>query len=259
VKSWLGRLCLLVAWSLLGCTEAPLDAVVLPPNDFAEHFADGLVAHWALDETGNAVANDSSENEHHGQVSGGTWISDGRFAGALRLARGDSVTVASFPDAAPNFTVALWIRFSTEQLAMNDETWVAILGAENFFAGGWQLNIDNRLMRSRFDFAYWSPPLDDYVFVECECVEVDRWIHLAAVVDVEADRATLYVDGAIGDQETRPSDIPPGDSTLYFGRWNMDGRLLSGDLDDVAIWSRALTPLEIAALLVRSPTSGPLH
>jgi hypothetical protein len=233
-----------------------LDAVALPPNDLGEDLANGLVAHWTLDPIDQAVAEDHSGNEHHGQVSGGTWISDGRFAGGLRLARGDSVTVTSFPDAAPNFTVAFWIRLSAEQLAMNDDTWVAIVGAENFFAGGWQVNIDNRLTQPRFDFAYWSPPLEAYVFVECECVENDRWMHLAAVVDVEADRATLYVDGSIGDQETRPSDIPPGDSTLYVGRWNMDGRLLSADLDDIAVWSRALRPSEISALQTRSPTRG---
>jgi hypothetical protein len=87
-----------------------------------------------------------------------------------------------------------------------------------------------------------------YLFVECECVEVDRWIHLAAVVDVEANRVTLYKDGAVGDEETRPSDISTGDSTLYIGRWNMSGRLLSGDLDDIAIWGRALTADEVAAL-----------
>ena len=55
------------------------------------------------------------------------------------------------------------------------------------------------------------------------------------------------------DQQTRPSDIVAGDSTLYFGRWNMDARLLDGDLDDIAIWGRALTPEEISALATQSP------
>jgi hypothetical protein len=86
------------------------------------------------------------------------------------------------------------------------------------------------------------------LFVECECIEADRWIHLAVVVDVQANRVTLYTDGTASDEETRPSDILPGDPTLYFGRWNMDDRLFSGDLDDVAIWNRALASDEIAAL-----------
>jgi hypothetical protein len=234
----------LVTSSLLGCGGAALDAIGHPHTDLA----DGIVAHWALDEGSGAVARDSSGRGHDGQVTGGMWIGDGRFAGGLRLGAGDSAAVSSFPDATPSFTVATWLRLSQDQLAADDATWVAILGNEDFGAGGWQLNIDNRLPRPRFDFAYWSPALMGYLFVECECVEVDRWIHLAAVVDVEANRVTLYKDGAVGDEETRPSDIASGDSTLYVGRWNMSGRQLSGDLDDIAIWSRALSADEVAAL-----------
>jgi hypothetical protein len=244
------------ASGLLACGEVPLDAVRLPEEDVAEGLADGLVAHFRLDDVEGTVALDSSAGERHGELSGGSWILDGRFAGALRLSSGDSVRVEGFPHASPNFTVATWIRMTSEQLAMNSEQWVSILSMEDFATGGWQLNIDNRLPRSRFDFAYWAPPLSGYLFVGCECVDVGRWVHLAAVVDTEANRVTLYEDGVVGDQETRPSDVPPGDSTLYFGRWNMDGRFLSGDLDDVAIWSRALTASEIAALQAESPTVG---
>jgi hypothetical protein len=248
MNSWIFGLSALGAWFATACGEARLDAVELPPLAGQKELGEGLVAHWALDDAPGEIALDSSGNGHDGVVGGGTWISDGRFGGGLRLTPGDAVAVVRFPNATPNFTVSTWIRLSSEQLAMNDDTWVAILSTENFADGGWQLNIDNRLSRPRFDFAYWAPPFMGYLFVECECVEPDRWIHLAAVVDVETNRVTLYTDGSIGDEETRPSDIPPGDSTLYFGRWNMGERLLSGDLDEVAIWNRALTADEIAAL-----------
>ena len=234
---------------LTGCGAAPLDAVGLPPRDLD----DGLVAHYAFDEGAGGIATDTSGNGHDGQLTGGAWIADARFASGLRLGPGDSVAVPSFPAATASFTIAAWVRFSADQLAMDDELWVAIAGTEDFVAGGWQLNIDNRLPRPRFDFAYWSAPLMGYLFVECDCVETARWIHLAAVVDAAANLVTLYKDGTIGDQETRPSDISPGDSTLYLGRWNMNGRLLSGDLDDVAIWNRALTADEVAALVTESP------
>jgi hypothetical protein len=93
----------------------------------------------------------------------------------------------------------------------------------------------------------------DYIGVECSCVETGVWVHLAATVDTNTNRISLYLNGAFADQETRPSDIVAGDPTLYFGRWNMDGRLLNGDLDDIAIWARALTPEEISALATQSP------
>jgi hypothetical protein len=245
---------LLLAVPINACSEAPLDAVTPPPDGGGFPVSSGLVAHWPLDETTGALAHDDSGAEREANVNGGTWLSDGRFAGALRLTPGDSVNVTAFPNASSNFTVAVWIRVSAAQLAMDAQTWVAILGNEVFLQGGWQLNIDNRLGRPRIDFAYWSPPLDDYLFVECECMDVDRWIHVAAVVDVALNQVTLYTGGVIGDQETRPSDIVAGDSTLYFGRWSAEGRLFSGDLDDVALWSRALSSVEIAALQDRSPS-----
>jgi hypothetical protein len=33
----------------------------------------------------------------------------------------------------------------------------------------------------------------------------------------------------------------------------MDGRYFHGDLDDIAVWSRALAPEEVAALATQSP------
>ena len=78
-----GRLALLAAALVLiaGCGDAILDAVGLPPGVLA----DGLVAHWALDEGAGNTASDSSGNGHDGQLTGGTWISDARFSGGLRL------------------------------------------------------------------------------------------------------------------------------------------------------------------------------
>lgn len=243
-------------WALTGCGAAPLDAVGIPVRDLA----DGLVAYFAFDEGAGTIATDASGNGRDGQLTGGTSIGDGRFARGIRLAAGDFVAVPSFPAATASFTIATWVRLSSDQLAMDNETWVAIAGTEDFRTGGWQLNIDNRLPHPRLDFAYWSAPLMGYLFVECECVETARWIHLAAVVDADANVVTLYKDGRIGDQETRPSDISVGDSTLYLGRWNMNGRLLSGDLDDVAVWNRALTADEIATLFTESPLpAGDIH
>ena len=237
-------------WPVIGCSESALDAVGLPPHVLA----DGMVAHWPLDESSGSVAGDSSGSGHDGQLTGGTWIVDGRFAGALRLAAGDAVAVAGLPAATPNWTVSIWLRTSDQQLASRgSEVFTQVLSTETFRSGGWQINIDRRLAQPRYVFSYWSPPLTDYIGVECSCVVTGAWVHLAATVDTNTNRITLYQNGMFVDQQTRPSDIVPGDSTLYFGRWNMSGRLLDGDLDDVAIWARALSPAEISALAAQSP------
>jgi hypothetical protein len=238
-----------LVWFVTGCGESTLDAVGLPP-----HLADGMIAHWTLDESSGTVVSDSSGNGHDGQLTGGTWIADGRFGGALRLAAGDAVAAPGFPAPTANWSLSVWLRMSDQQFAADaGDLFTEILSTENFRSAGWQINVDKVLAQPRYVFSYWSPPLKDYVGVKCSCVRIGEWVHLAATVDTNANRISLYLNGTFADQETRPSDIVPGDSTLYFGRWNMDGRLLDGDLDDVAIWARALTPEEISALAMQSP------
>jgi hypothetical protein len=233
----------------IGCGEVAMDAVELPP----EIFSDGLVARWRLDEGQGILAKDDSGNGHNGQLVGGTWISDARFGNGLRFAAGDGVMVSAFPSATSDWSVSLWVRLSEDQLAADGETWTTILSNENAGSGGWEVNLDRQLAKPRFVFSYWAPPLGNYIGTECSCVETGAWIHLAAVVDVRTDLITLYHDGKVADQAVRPSDIPPGDSTLHFGRWNMSGRLLNGDLDEVAVWQRTLAAGEVAALSTRPP------
>lgn len=235
--------------AVIGCSEAPLDAVRLPPAILTND----LVAHWKLDEAQGTMATDVSGHGHNGELSGGSWISDARFGAGVRFVAGDTLTVPDFPQATPNWSVSLWIRLSEEQLAADSETWTTILSNENVGAGGWEVNVDRQLAQPRFVFSYWAPPLSNYIGTECSCVKAGDWRHLAAVVDTDTNRLSLYRDGVVVDQTTRPSDIPPGDSTLRFASWNMSGRLFTGDLDDVAIWQRALTAQEVAALTTRSP------
>ena len=237
-----------VVLCLLSCRAAPLDVIDPPPRDLA----DSLIAHWTFDEGSGDIAHDNSRNRHDGQLTGGAWIPDGRFGGGLRLAGGNSVAVPNFPAATSNWSVSAWIRMSPDQLEANRGIGT-VLSTENYRSNGWELNVERMSAQPIFVFSYWSPTLGDYLHTECSCVETNAWLHLAAVADVETNHVTLYVDGEIRDQQAKVTDIVPGDTTLYFGRWNMEGRFLNGDLDDIAIWGRALAADEIVALRNESP------
>jgi hypothetical protein len=237
-----------VVLCLLSCRAAPLDVIDAPPRDLA----DSLVAHWTFDKGSGDIALDDSGNRHDGQLTGGTWIPDGRFGGGLRLAADDSIAVSNFPAATSNWSVSAWIRLSPDQLEANRAIGT-VLTTENFRSNGWELNVDRMSAQPEFVFSYWSPTLGAWLHTECPCVATNAWLHLAAVVDTGTNHVTLYVDGEARDQQDKVSDILAGDTTLHFGRWNMEGRFLSGDLDDVAIWERALAADEIVALRNESP------
>lgn len=244
-----GAIALVIAAA--GCGPGPLEAVSIDPTDLTA----GLVAHWSFDETGGSVVADRSGNRHDGQVTGGSWISSGQFGGALALAPGDHVQVANFPQASVGWTVSVWIQTSAEQLMMGStDDWKTIISTENVFAGGWQLHLDSRPGFNSFDVAYSiGTTMHDYVVAHCNCIDVDRWIHLTAVFDGGvASELRFYRDDVVAERQHMPIPILPGDPTLYMGIWNQTGRVLAANLDDIAIWNRALDSAEIEIISRRA-------
>lgn len=238
--------------ALAGCGVAPLEAVQLDPRSLAS----GLVAHWTFDDGSGTTVADHGASGHNGTLAGGSWLRDGEFGGALRLEYGDTVTVSSFPQATQSWTVSFWTRESAAQLQTDadaDDT-STILSTETVFAGGWQVHLDSRSNYHRYDVAYWAgSTVNDYVVVFCNCITPDRWIHLTAVFDDAARALSLFEGTTEVDRLTMPVPILTGQDTLLMGTWNQGGRSLAGDLDDIAIWSRALTPAEIALISQQPP------
>ena len=231
------------------CVPGPLDAVTVDP----ENLAAALVAHWRFDDGSGTVVVDNSGNGHDGVLTGGIWVAGGRYAGALELAPGNFVTVPNFPDASPNWTVSLWSKASSSQLVADAADQATIISTEVVLQGGWQVHLDNRAGFERYDAAYWvGPAIGDYVEVECACIQPNVWVNLVTVFDNDVRALSLYRDGVRVSRIAMPQPILPGDPTLYIGKWNMNGRVLAAAVDDFAIWARALTPTEIAALSVAS-------
>lgn len=237
-----------ISAALVGCDSIALDALTTDPESLGRD----LVAHWTFDATSGTRVSDSSGNGHHGTLTGGTWISSGRFNGALSLSSGDSVAVEGFPQATASWTVSVWVRTSASDLALSSADFSTIISTELQYAGGWEIVLDNRPNYQRFDAAYWAGAnLDEYVRAVCDCIETDRWVHLTSVWDAAAETLTLYRDDHIVDQVDMPAPIQTGNTTLYIGKWTQDGRHLAGVIDDFAIWRRALQPPEIAELSSR--------
>jgi Concanavalin A-like lectin/glucanases superfamily len=262
----MSKLFLLAAGLLVtGCGAAPLDAVTVDPRSLSM----GLVAHWTFDEGSGPTVVDHSGNGRDGALTGGTWTGSGRFGGALQLALGDNVTFSPFPQATPNWTISAWVKMSEAQLTTNVGTadFGTILSTEIAFSGGWELQLNNP--KDKFAAAYWvgptsggdgsmssedgSTPSGSYVIDDCQCVVADRWIHLTAVFDDDAQQFTLYQNDAVVERMMTPGPIQSGDSTLCIGKWSLDGRFLAADLDDFAIWNRALSAGEVAVISQQPP------
>ena len=232
---------------LVGCGPTYLDAADLAPTTLEN----GLVAHWTFDETDGSVLPDDSGNRRDGAIAGAPVVTDGRFDGALHFRPGDSVTVEKFPYATTSWTFSAWIRVDEDDVT--DEDFGTVISTEVMQEGGWQLQTRARSSGIYWTFAYWVGPGPVYAHYDCHCYEAGRWSHVSVVVDAAQNRLAFYVDGALAESNPPPAPILPGTSDLFMGKWMGEGRLLSGSIDDVAIYGRALEPAEVAELHERPP------
>jgi hypothetical protein len=85
------------------------------------------------------------------------------------------------------------------------------------------------------------------------------WYHVAVVYDGNATdsntRVRLYVNGTLDKQLTADPQIPLNLEDIHVGDLPEGGSAFIGKIDEVAIWTRALSPAEVLAL---ATASGPL-
>jgi hypothetical protein len=252
-------------WGLSsGCTAGPIDVGGVRPTTLRDH----LVAHWPLDEGGGSVVTDRSGHGHNGSLVGGTWI-PGQFGNAVQFdgAAHDEISVPSFPQGMLDWSIALWVRVPVGEFPpptpSPGQSWVTLISTENLSSnrlvdGGWEMNARLTAAEAFYQFAYWvGPNAPDYVSYDCHCVDRERWTHIAGVVDSNAKTISFYRDGIPWSQSNASQLIKPGSATLYMGRWQSTERWLTGALDDIVIYDKALSASEVTELSL-APAPDPL-
>jgi hypothetical protein len=241
----MSRRCLLpLILACTACGSQPVQAVELMPSTLSQ----GLVAYWPFDDGTGLVAVDASGNRRDGALTGGTWLTDGRFGDALRLGDGEFVAVDPFPDAAPAFSVSAWVRLDAyTQDTVSDYPYAAVVSTEA--VGGWEVNIDRANPTPGLHFGFWrGPGGGDFEGYTCVCMALDRWSQIVGVVDGPALTYAVYVDGRLEHEASIVQGISPGSSTLNIGSMPDYARYLIGDVDDIAVWNRALVAEEVSML-----------
>jgi concanavalin A-like lectin/glucanase superfamily protein/fibronectin type III domain protein len=199
--------------------------------------ASSLVGAWSFDAGSGTTATDSSGRGNNGTLNGATWQTSGRFGGAISFnGAGGNVSVpdnASL-DLTNASTLEAWI-YPTSAPAF------AAVVAKERTGGGLPYGLESA-----------SGVSDAYVNTggnatarSSSALPVSSWTHLAQTYDGAAVR--LYVNGALAASTPATGSLLNSTDPLRIGGDQTWGEWFAGRIDEVRIYSRALSQGEIQA------------
>jgi Concanavalin A-like lectin/glucanases superfamily/Domain of unknown function (DUF1929)/Kelch motif len=192
----------------------------------------GLVAAYGFNEASGPTVVDASGNNNTGTLgSGVTRTAAGRFGGALVFNGGGFVTV---PNAASlqlttGMTLEAWVNPSTVTSAWRD---VIYKGNDNYYLEATSVTAGRPGAGGTFGTTYGTAALT-----------ANGWTHLAVTYDRVAVR--LYVNGVQVSSLAATAAIATSTNPLQIGGDSIYGQYFQGTIDEVRVYNRALTAVEI--------------
>ncbi|WP_367873803.1 LamG-like jellyroll fold domain-containing protein [Luteolibacter sp. Populi] len=233
-------------------TGVKIATVVIASNDPSEAVtsfavtgsgvATNLVGWWKFDETSGTIANDSSGGGRSGTLAAPVpaW-EGGLLSGALRFtgAAGQSVVVGNHAslNVTQAITIAAWVKAADWD------------GNRRIVQKG---NTDNQYrLLAEDDFLVWD--LSGVGRIETDLPPAGEWFHVAATYDREMMR--VYVNGVEVATQEATAAMATTANALNIGTKitsSPAGDHMNGYIDDVRLYSRALSAAEIALLTAQS-------
>lgn len=207
----------------------------------------GLRAQWLLDEGAGTTAADATGNGNVATlVNGPVWTSGVRGYALAFDGSNDYIAIPPLDITGAAMTIAGWVRFSSFP-ANVDQRIVSKANGSAESSHWWMLGqINSGGQRLRFRLKTGSTTTT--LVASSGNLAANTWYHVAAVYDGSAMR--LYLNGTQVGSVAKTGTIATSSSvTANIGR-NPDAYgYLSGALDDVRIYQRALSASEIATVM----------
>jgi hypothetical protein len=204
----------------------------------------GLLAEYDFDETAGTVALDSSGGYRNGGLIGAvSWGGMGHQGGDASFRGGYVLLPPSMLDQARELTLMAWVKVRT-----NDKPWERIFDFGSGTGSYFFLTDRSDTNTTRFAITRGGAAAEQQLEMSMP-LPLGVWKHVAVVLG--AAGGTLYVDGqsvaASAEITLRPTDIAPiTNEWLGKSQFSYDP-LFDGELDQVRIYSRALSAAEVAA------------
>jgi parallel beta-helix repeat protein len=227
----------------------------------------GPVAYWNFDQPGGTTVDDLSGNGNTGTLLGAPDFVPGRdpaHGDALSFdGVADRVHVPRSPSLEPaTVTLSAWVRLA---LGADQQQWVTVV--KKTYAndtppifGSYSLSIAPPGKPNTLSFYTGHPGgLDDQLDAPAP-LTTGQWVHVAGTYDPATGVKRLYINGELvaTRQLSRPIAYDPTSSgDLYIGEDPGPAEAFRGQIDDVGVWGRALSPGEIRTLAYGQPAALP--
>jgi hexosaminidase len=183
----------------------------------------GGVAYWNLNEGTGTTAGDSW-GTNPGTLTGTTWVA-GKYGNGLSFNGTSSYVSVNKADVAVPWTAAMWVN-RTDSTAVS----AALMSSTNGALKLEQYNNTNKVGFTKYGTA-------DYAFNYT--APTATWVHLTFVGT--STGVSLYVNGAFQESNTGVVNCP----MTFIGCGKTSNDYLKGSLDEVKVYSRALSVQEI--------------
>lgn len=234
VIALIGLIAAIVLVSLGGARQrARITAAIQFSDSLRAGLADAIVAWWSFDEGAGTVAGDPWGG-NNGTIYGASQT-EGIVRRALSFDGNDYVRVPNSPgisDYSNGVTVELWFKASRVDVAQGQY-------GQN---GPGYLN-------------FWMPSGTGYTYLRWETnagqafysntkIYSNKWYHAVGVYNTSTGKATLFINGTL-DKEASLTFIPNKTADITIGGYNPTSYRFHGIVDEVRIYNRSLTALEI--------------
>ncbi|HEX6154024.1 MAG TPA: LamG-like jellyroll fold domain-containing protein [Solirubrobacterales bacterium] len=212
--------------------------VAVTVNNSAPPPPSGLVLAFGFEETTGTTATDGSAAKNNGTLNGATRTASGKYGRALSFdGVNDRVDVpdAASLDLSTGMTLEAWVRPTT------NAGWRTAIIKERGTAG---------LLYALYTSNGSKPRTENFTGTDnaaagTAALPLNAWSHIAATYDGTTLR--FFVNGTQAGSKATTGAMPNTASPLRIGGNAIWGEYFSGLIDEVRVYSRALTAAEITA------------
>lgn len=239
--------------------------------------SNGLIAHYAFDETSGTTASDSSGNGHAGTVYGASWEA-GQVGNCLSFdGIDDCVKIPATSEAAPNEigdisegSIAVWFKFNGEAPFLLPILYLGDAPEVSDSTQGLTIELGHEGISDQSENLFYTVTLaGSYEPVFCYDSRIDltaeAWYHFVVTVSSTGNTGYLNGEEMTNRRYNFPDDDIAGTSESYFLNDVTNGILsigygrfayittgkfyyFDGLIDDVRIYDRALSSAEALQL-----------